>query len=142
MTPRNPHPSDDINVVGRPCMLRSKSEDEVGRGRGRPIRPGSLETAGERGRRAYNSGPEPEQLLGRRIAQSPNRTRMGGAGTSGGGRMQAAGVGGIDVSKRTLEVALSSGEGFRVASKQDGVSAWPAPLRPSGAALLALRASG
>src|SRR5260370_12345907 len=95
-----PHPT--LADSRRPCMLRSKSEDEVGRGRGRPIRPGSLETAGERGRRAYNSGPEPEQSLGRRIAQSPNRTRMGGAGTSGGGRMQAAVVVGVDVSKRTL----------------------------------------
>src|SRR5260370_42597864 len=107
-------------------MLWSKSEDGVGRGRGRPIRPRSIETVGERGRRAHNSGQEPEQSLGRRTAQSPNRARMGGAGTSGGGRMEAAVVVGIDVSKRTLEVALSSGGGLSVAEEAGGIGGWRA----------------
>src|SRR5260370_8831716 len=102
-------------------MLRSKSEDGEGRGRGRPIRPRSIETAGERGRRAHNSGQEPEQSLGRRTAQSPNRARMGGAGTSGGGRMEAAVVVGIDVSKRTLAVWLSSGGGLTGCNNPDGI---------------------
>src|SRR5260370_37137511 len=93
-------------------MLRSKSEDGVGRGRGRPIRPGSIESAGERGRRAHNSGREPEQSLGRRTAQSPNRARMGGAGSRGGGRMPAAVGVGSCVWKRTLGGAWSDARGL------------------------------
>src|SRR5258708_14876172 len=123
-------------------MLRSKSEEGVGRGRGRPIRPRSIKTVGERGRRAHNSGQEPEQSLGRRTAQSPNRARMGGAGTSGGGRMEAAVVVGIDVSKRTLEVALSNGGGFSVANDENGISELLARLEQRGAPLVVLEASG
>src|SRR5258708_18033559 len=123
-------------------MLGSKSEDGVGRGRGRPIRPGSNETEGERGRRGHNSGEEPEQSLGRRKTQSPNRARMGGAGTSGGGRMETAVVVGIDVSKRSLEVGLSRGGGFSVANDADGIGELLARLGPSGAALVVLEASG
>ncbi len=44
--------------------------------------------------------------------------------------MEAAVVVGIDVSKRTLEVALSSGEGFSVANNEDGISELLARLRP------------
>jgi hypothetical protein len=36
--------------------------------------------------------------------------------------MQATVVVGIDVSKRTLEVALSSGGGFSVTNDEDGIS--------------------
>ncbi len=56
--------------------------------------------------------------------------------------MEAAVVVGIDVSKRTLEVALSSGEGFSVANNEDGISELLARLRPRGAALVVLEASG
>ncbi len=57
--------------------------------------------------------------------------------------MQAAVVVvGIDVSKRTLEVALSDGGGFSVANNEDGISELLARLRPSGAALVVLEASG
>jgi transposase len=54
----------------------------------------------------------------------------------------AAVVVGIDVSKRTLEVALSDGGGFRVTNDEDGISELLARLRPSGAALVVLEASG
>ena len=56
--------------------------------------------------------------------------------------MPAAVVVGIDVSKRTLEVALSSGVGFRVANNEDGIGELLARLRPSGATLVVLEASG
>jgi len=57
--------------------------------------------------------------------------------------MQAAVVVGIDVSKRTLEVALSSGGGgFSVANDEDGISELLARLRQSGATLVVLEASG
>jgi transposase len=55
--------------------------------------------------------------------------------------MQAVVVG-IDVSKRTLEVALSDGGGFSVANNEDGLSELLARLRQSGAALVVLEASG
>ena len=57
--------------------------------------------------------------------------------------MQAATVVvGIDVSKRTLEVALSSGGGFSVTNDEDGIGELLARLRPSGVALVVLEASG
>lgn len=56
--------------------------------------------------------------------------------------MEAAVVVGIDVSKRTLEVALSGGDSFRVTNNEDGLSELLARLRPSGAALAVLEASG
>lgn len=56
--------------------------------------------------------------------------------------MQAAEVVGIDVSKRTLEVALSSGSGFSVANNEDGIGELLVRLRQSGAALVVLEASG
>jgi len=65
-----------------------------------------------------------------------NRARMGGrAGTSGGGRMQAAVVVGIDVSKRTLEVALSSGRAAssRLRTTRTGSAIAGAAWGPRGA---------
>jgi transposase len=56
--------------------------------------------------------------------------------------MPAAVVVGIDVSKRTLEVALSNGGGFSVVNNEDGISELLARLRQSGAALVVLEASG
>lgn len=56
--------------------------------------------------------------------------------------MPAAVVVGIDVSKRTLEVALSSGVGFRVANNEGGICELLARLRQSGATLVVLEASG
>jgi transposase len=56
--------------------------------------------------------------------------------------MEAAVVVGIDVSKRTLEVALSSGGGFSVANNEDGIGELLVRLRQSGAALVVLEASG
>jgi len=56
--------------------------------------------------------------------------------------MEAAVVVGIDVSKRTLEVALSDGSGFSVANHEDGISELLGRLRQSGAGLVVLEASG
>jgi transposase len=56
--------------------------------------------------------------------------------------MEAAVVVGIDVSKRTLEVALSDGGSFRVANNEDGISELLAQLQQSDAALVVLEASG
>jgi len=56
--------------------------------------------------------------------------------------MEAAVVVGIDVSKRTLEVALSDGSGFSVANHEDGISELLARLGQSGATLVVLEASG
>ncbi len=56
--------------------------------------------------------------------------------------MEAAVVVGIDVSKRTLEVALSSGESFAVANNEQGVAELLARLQHCGATLVVLEASG